>query len=529
MLASTVVAPLARAGRASGGGGSFSGGGGAGAGGIPEAGAGGTSLGGGGSGGTAADCRAGECTIDGQCVQGATRNPEAPCEVCDPVRDRDGWSVDAGAVCDDGLRCTTADHCGADGACIGEPLCAPTEICEASSLTCVSRVSRVSIDSVGREANAESRVPGNAVSREGRFVVFESKASNLVQDDLNGQVDAFIHDRLEGTTRQVSAGARDGDWPSISSDGRSVVFSSRDRPGGSAHCYVWSRLDEAAVRITRNREDSFGGCGWPEISRDGRYVGALVAGGPGHESGLVLDLQTGSERIISLDTHAIGPARVAPDGAGVAYWATGVSEGFDGGQIYVEDMQGNDKRLMSAAADGTAGDRATNWSWTLSGDGQLVAFASLATNLVQGDTNETWDVFVKDMRTGDVERASIATNGNEADSGTSGGSLSADGRFVAFSSEATNLVDGDRNGVLDVFVRDRLEGATARVSVTGFGEETDGDSWGAHISADGRFVAFVSEATNLVPGDTNGVGDVFVAINPLAFPLEEPQSGGTSP
>jgi Tol biopolymer transport system component len=162
---------------------------------------------------------------------------------------------------------------------------------------------------------------------------------------------------------------------------------------------------------------------------------------------------------------------------------------------------------------GPAGEQADGRSDrpALSADGRYVAFSSSATNLVASDNNSTGDVFVRDRETGTTERVSIAYNGLETDLPSGSPTLSAGGRWVAFDSTATNLVPGDTNGTGDVFVRDRQTGATRRVSVGPGGIEGNGDLGGrGAISATGRFVAFFSEATNLVPGDTNGTFDVFV-------------------
>jgi Tol biopolymer transport system component len=146
----------------------------------------------------------------------------------------------------------------------------------------------------------------------------------------------------------------------------------------------------------------------------------------------------------------------------------------------------------------------------LSADGRFVAFHSDASHLVPGDTNGLGDVFVRDRRTGRTERVSVSTRGVQGDRDGGSPALSADGRFVAFHSEATNLVPGDTNGKRDVFVRDRQAGTTERVSVSTAGGQANDYSYTPAISPGGRFVAFQSLATNLVPGDTNGWGDVFV-------------------
>ncbi len=155
---------------------------------------------------------------------------------------------------------------------------------------------------------------------------------------------------------------------------------------------------------------------------------------------------------------------------------------------------------------------------SISSDGRFVAFLSVASNLVAGDSNGKDDIFVHDRATGVTERVSVASDGAEADNDSFGASLSADGNFVAFGSYATNLVVGDTNGFSDVFVRDRdLPGGafpdTERVSVGPPGVEANGDSMHVSISGDGRYVAFMSNASNLLDPlnpDTNGVSDIFV-------------------
>src|SRR5262249_29399620 len=159
----------------------------------------------------------------------------------------------------------------------------------------------------------------------------------------------------------------------------------------------------------------------------------------------------------------------------------------------------------------------------LSADGRFVAFESDVDNLVPGDTNRVRDVFLHDRVTGDTIRVSVASDGTQADGRSSffaSPSLSADGRYVAFESDADNLVPGDTNLSSDVFVHDRVTGDTVRVSVASDGAEADGFSAEPALSADGRYVAFESDADNLVPGDTNDPSDVF---------LHDPVTAATAP
>jgi len=146
----------------------------------------------------------------------------------------------------------------------------------------------------------------------------------------------------------------------------------------------------------------------------------------------------------------------------------------------------------------------------ISADGRCIAFQSLAANLVGGDTNNASDIFVHDRQTGQTSRVSISGTGTQVTDDSFSPSISADGRFVAFASRARTLVSNDDNKACDIFLRDRQLGTTTRISATASGGWPNGDSWAPAISADGRFIAFHSFASNIVTGDTNLVADVFV-------------------
>jgi TolB protein len=167
--------------------------------------------------------------------------------------------------------------------------------------------------------------------------------------------------------------------------------------------------------------------------------------------------------------------------------------------------------LVSVGFDGSAADGPSAGA-APSADGRLVVFDSTASNLVPGDTNGAADVFVRDLATGVTTLASVSSAGAQGNAASQQAGISADGRYVAFRSTATNLVAGDTNGVEDVFVRDLVAGTTTRVSVGPGGVQATASSQTNHaaISPSGRYVQFRSGASNLVPGDTNGVADIFV-------------------
>ncbi len=167
-------------------------------------------------------------------------------------------------------------------------------------------------------------------------------------------------------------------------------------------------------------------------------------------------------------------------------------------------------QLVRVSVDSAGGEsNGDSFQTALSADGNLVAFVSVADNLVAGDANAEQDIFVHDRSTQITTRVNVASNGGESNHLSLYPALSASGRFVVFSSDASNLVAGDTNGVRDIFVHDRSNGQTTRASVNSGGAEGNDESDLPTISADGRFVAFASHASNLVPGDTNDRARIF--------------------
>lgn len=228
---------------------------------------------------------------------------------------------------------------------------------------------------------------------------------------------------------------------------------------------------------------------------------------------LVQDVQKALTPILSSELPSI--LRISTGGVNVAGTTPAIAPdglwvGFKNSPTYhMYDVLSDGIRLENADGAVTSGN-GKNFSASFSMDGRFKAFASDDHNLVGGDTNGVSDVFVWDRETGVTERVSVSTAGAESDSPSYGAAISGDGRYVAFTSCATNLIAGDTNGVSDVFVHDRQTGGTTRVSVSSAGGEASGSSYSPSISADGRYVAFVSDATDLGAGDTNGVADIFV-------------------
>jgi Tol biopolymer transport system component len=268
------------------------------------------------------------------------------------------------------------------------------------------------------------------------------------------------------------------------------------------------------------------------ISADGRYVAFYSIATnlvPGDTTGsgdiFVRDRQSGTTERVSVDSGgaqgnggSYAPA-ISADGRYVAFdgSATNLVPGDTNGfsDVFLRDRQSGTTERVSISSGGVQGNGYSYFP-SISADGRYVAFESSATNLVAGDTNAFVDVFVRDRLSGTTERVSISSGGVQGNGGSDAPSISADSRYVAFQSYANNLVLGDTNGFVDVFVRDRQSGTTERVSVDSFGAQGNDHSYVPSISADDLYVAFHSYATNLVPGDTNGFADVFVH-NRLSF------------
>lgn len=405
---------------------------------------------------------------------------------------------------------------------------------------------RVSVDSSGNQSSSYSYLP--AVSGDGRHVVFASLADNLVIGDGNGSWDVFVHDRQSGATTRVSVGAggieADGASlePDISDDGRFVAFSSSATnlvagdSNGSDDVFVRDRQSGVTTRVSRASDGAQGDqySLYPSLSADGRFVafwsaaGNLVTGDSnGVDDGFVHDRQSGvTTRVSVASSGAQGNAaselpRISADGRFVAFdsLATQLVAGDRNGgrDVFVHDRQlSATERVPDVAVPPPAG---APWlgdgvSWTrsrsLSADGRYLAFVSQATNLVVGDSFGQNDIFVRDLRAGITTRVSVDSSGTQANGYSDSPSISAEGRYVAFQSNASNLVSGDSNGATDVFRHDRQTGVTIRLSVNDAGVQGNGNSLVPAISAQGDRIAFISLATNLVAGDGNGRQDVFL-------------------
>jgi Tol biopolymer transport system component len=392
-------------------------------------------------------------------------------------------------------------------------------------------ITRVSVDSDGEEGIGSSWDP--AITADGQRIAFVS-GSAFVPDDTNVLEDVYLHDRSTGQTTRVSVGSDGGqaesgftgsDDPAISADGRHVVFVtgqqfSHDVTARQIYLRDLQEGDTHLISIDNEGDPAEAGLSSPAVSDDGRFV-AYTSN---------WDMVAGEAHDDMLEQH-----------------------------IFVHDRQGP-STIRASVNDGGDMGEAPNALWkasfhpAISADGRYIAFDSNADNLVEGITNDSDDVFVHDRTAGQTTRVSVASDGSEGEGSSGQAAISADGRYVAFAS-GSNFIDGgthlfarlyvhdrqegttervgdldhisdpsmsadgrylafvvNRGGVRVVHWHDRQTGASQRVSETAAGERPNDDSRAPAISADGRVVAFHSDASDLVPDDTNGQRDVFVAV-----------------
>ena len=310
------------------------------------------------------------------------------------------------------------------------------------------------------------------LSPDGRYVLFDSEASDLVTGDTNGYRDVFLYDRQTDETSRITGGHGSSYAGAISADGRFVAFDSyaSDIVAGDTNAsrdvFLYDRDTMTTTRIT----DGNGGSTVGGLSADGRR---LVFSS--YASDLV-------------------------DGDNNTY-----------GDVFLYDV---DTQVLSKLTGGKGAGK----SPSISADGRWIAFYSGAPNLVPGDKNRVRDVFVHDVEAGTTRRI---TDGNAASQSTTS-SISADGRWVTFYSDASDLVDGDTNNRTDVFLVDTASGATTRIS------HGNSHSLTPVISGDGHRLAFTSYASNLTPGDVNAQADIFTYDTDLGLVARITNGNGPS-
>ncbi len=320
--------------------------------------------------------------------------------------------------------------------------------------------------------NGDSTTP--VISADGRYVAFPSLASNLVPGDRNGVSDVFVKDLRTGLVRSASRGG-DGpsfDPPALSADGRFVAFVSSATnlvagdTNGADDVFVTDMRTGRVERVSGGNGPAFGS---PVLSADGRYVA----------------FRSEASTLVEGDTNGVA-------------------------DVFLTDRVSGVVTRISTSASGAEGDKVVHHGLAMSADGRLVVFPSAATNLVPDDTNGSVDMFVKDVVSGAVERVNVSASGAQTSSYTLMPAITPDGSRVFFVAWGDNLVPGDTEDTPDIFMKDRRSGSITRVNTRADGTVSDAQPYQPAVSADGRFVVFSSLASNLVRRDTNNVDDVFL-------------------
>lgn len=421
---------------------------------------------------------------------------------------------------------------------------------------------RISVSSSGTEGNGSSGWP--SMSADGRYVAFASAASNLVAGDTNDKLDVFVRDRQTNTIERISqsASGQQGDGhstsPRITPDGRYVVFESDadnlvpgDIAKGIREIFVVDRETHAIELVSKNalgvvaNSDAYLG----SISADGQKIAYsststnLVAediAGVSHvyvyqrDTGNVLLASRASDGSLA-DGSSYQPI-ISDDGSRIVFTSTATNLGDDLSSAYdkvVErDLATGQTRVVSGDMESAVGRYMQYGISPLSADGRYLVF-----NAFDECTFSTCEVYIvnfevilADLTEGTFEVISKKLDGMPVGGGDA--SISSDGRYVAYCSYESGIVEGDTNGNVDVFVYDRKSQLTERVNTSIEGQQSVGNRveletcWGLVAqSGNGRYVAFYSDASDLVPDDNNQAQDIFLAqvgLGTIEFNLEEP-------
>jgi len=401
----------------------------------------------------------------------------------------------------------------------------------------------VSVVPGGTNSGNDDSIDGS-ITPDGRYVAFASYATNLAATGKNAfLIDVFLRDLITGTTTLIStrkagefSGQDDSYGPQVNATGQVVAFESvandlaDSDDNSSADIFAWqsgtNALITARIGVTGNNYSLD-----PTLSADGTklafgsYASNLATNDHNASADLFLrDVATGGNTLISVNASGNGTgngessyARLSADGRHVSFisFASDLVAGDSNSSvdIFRRDMLAGITALVSVNSAGSGPGNDDSYDSKITPDGRFVVFESKASNLVTNDANgHGYDVFIRDLSDSVPELVSVNAAGTVGgNNGSYDGSMSADGRWVAFETDASDLFVGDSNGVPDVIVRDRLGGSNILVSVNASGTGGgNGFSYDAYISDNGRYVVFESDASDLVAGDTNGTTDVFV-------------------
>ncbi|MCA9958935.1 MAG: carboxypeptidase regulatory-like domain-containing protein [Anaerolineales bacterium] len=354
------------------------------------------------------------------------------------------------------------------------------QVVESETVNANGAALSLSLISRGVDGAADGDSQNPEMAGNGRFAVFESVATNLVPDDANNQRDIFLYTQATNQLTRVSVDATgadaDGDSynPAISPDCRFIVFESDATnlvPGDTnnvSDIFLYDRDLSAMERVSvaTGGGQANGPSFYPAISGNGRFVAFASL----------------AQNLVITDTNLF----------------------LD---IYVHDRETTTTELITVGYDGTASS-ASSYYPAISYDGRFITFYADGGNLIPGD-GPFADVFLYDRQTSSMTRVSNGLGGGEANGSSFLPDISGDGRFLSFTSEASDLVEGDNNGRYDVFLFDQETESMTLLSNNAAGEPGNDHSLVPFLSIDGRYLTYFSYASNLSANDTNGQTDAF--------------------
>jgi PKD repeat protein len=414
---------------------------------------------------------------------------------------------------------------------------------------------------IGNGPSQTSGSSGSSFSGDGNLFVFSSDADNLVDGDTNAATDVFLKNLTTGAITRISIapGGEQGNgssfFPSISADGTLVAFQSyasnliANDTNGTADIFVKNLVNGAITLVSADIDGNIGNnfSSQPAISADGRFVAFSSTANNLHADDFEptqdvyrKSLVTGAVDLVSITADGTkgnidsGEPAISADGAYVAFSsnadnlaANDVNSSVD---VFRKNFADGTLTLVSANEAGEIGN-ANSSGPMISALGDLIAFTSSADNLIPNDNNLQTDVFVKALTSQTVTRVSVTASGDELNGPSYGPTMTGDGRYVAFASDANNAVSGDSNSATDVFRRDLVDGSLTLVSRNDAGGFGNAAAQTPALRGDGRAVAFTSAASNFTTQDTNGQDNVFLfssdvpVSTPTIVALNAPASG----
>lgn len=423
----------------------------------------------------------------------------------------------------------------------------------------------ISLSTINEPGNGDSSTP--SISADGRYIAYISDADDLISNDTNAVADVFVYDAQLQTTVRLSAADDESELngpvmaAEISRDGSTVAYyadatnSVASKPGLRVLMTLVDRVSGAPMGVTLpgmlQGDNDTNVAGLNPISTDGQYIvveslaGNFIDGDYNAFRDIFrYNAITGEIQRVSNDYlggDALGDsqnASISRDGRFVVFesYAENLVSGDDNyyGDVFRYDFQTDTTERVSFDSVNMQQANGHSELAAVSDDGRFVAFSSAADNLVPGDSNGFVDVFVKDMQTGIIERVSVSSVGSEADGDNHNGGISSDGRFVVFTSNATNLDPNDSSGGTDVYLYDRQTDTLTLVSRNQQSAGGNGNSRLPRISGDGRWIVFESDADDLVPDDGNLSTDIFVydrvndSLERVSVPAEGGEADGAS-